>query len=121
MKCEEEVASANSIIVKGGIGGSQLTIGKELLYRVIGMGEFRENNFREWRHTLVTSLYCIDQDIYDEIMKLDRRGKEDKSLWVYPKLADEDEKPHLPVAIDKKLQLILVNSISDRESKSLST
>ena len=74
------MANANSIIVKGGIGTAQLSIGKELLSRIIGMGKFKETNFREWRHTLMTSLYCMDKQIYDEIMKLDRRGKEDRLL-----------------------------------------
>ena len=55
LKCEEEVANANSMLVKGGIGGSP-SIGKERLSRVVGIGKFKETNFREWRHTLMTTL-----------------------------------------------------------------
>ena len=78
VKCEEEVANANSIIVRGGIGApgtSQLSIGKELLSRVIGIGKFKESNFREWRHTLMISLHCMDNEIYDETIKFERTGK----------------------------------------------
>ena len=39
-KCEEEVASANSFIVKEGMGASWLSIGKALVSRVVGIGKF---------------------------------------------------------------------------------
>ena len=119
VKREEEVAAANSFIVKGGIGASQLSIGKELLAKIVGIGKFKETNFREWRHTLMVSLHCMDKEIYDEITKFERTGKEEKSVWIYPAPSEGEEEPHLPEHIDKKLQLILVNSISDKETKSL--
>ena len=98
-----------------------MSIGKELLSRIVGMGKFTESNWREWRHTLMTSLHCMDKDLYDEIIKLEKTGKEENSLWVYPQPKEGEEAPHLPEAMDKKLELIMINAISDRETKSLSS
>ena len=72
LKCEEEVASANSFVQKEGMGASRQPIGKVPLSRVVGIGKFKESSFREWIHTLMTSLHCMDRDIYDEITKLER-------------------------------------------------
>ena len=42
-------------------------------------------------------------------------------MWAYPEATEEEEEPHLSEAMDKKLQLIMINAISDRETKSLSS
>ena len=43
------------------------------------------------------------------------------SVWACPAPPEGEEEPHLPEHIDKKLQLILVNHISGKETKSLSS
>ena len=63
----------------------------------------------------------MDKDLYDEIIKMESTGKEVKSMLVYPEGPIDGVEPHLPEKADKKLQLILVSSISDKEMKSLSS
>ena len=62
----------------------------------------------------MTSLYCMDRDLYGEIIALERTGKEIKSMWVYPEVAIGEGQPHLSGAVAKKLQLIMINAVSDR-------
>ena len=122
LKCKDEITAANAMIVKGVTDKEKapLLVGKHFLNRIAGIGKITESKFREWRNLLLVSARCMDQSIYDAIQDLDKRGKEVKSLWVYEKDEGEDEEPHFPEEIDKKIHLILVNGISDRETKSLS-
>ena len=63
----------------------------------------------------------MDKDLYDEITTLEHTGKEVKSMWVYPDAEEGEEQPHLPEALDKKLQIILLNGVHDKETKRLPT
>ena len=68
----------------------------------------------------MTILHCMDKELYDEIIKLENTGKESFSMWTYPEVEEGEVQPHLPEAMDKRLQLIMVSSIHERETKSLS-
>ena len=68
----------------------------------------------------MTTLYCMDKELHDEISTLEKTGKEVKSMWVYPEAEEGQEQQHLTEALDKKLQLRLLNGIHDKETKSLS-
>ena len=52
---KEELANANSMLVKkNNITGSS-SVGKELLARIVSIGKFKESNFREWRQIHISS------------------------------------------------------------------
>ena len=77
LKCKEEIIVANSMIVKkvSEKEKGHLPVGKELLDRVAGLGKVTESKFREWRNLLLVSARCMDEQLYDAIMKLDDKGK----------------------------------------------
>ena len=114
-----ELANANSMLVKNNITRSS-SVGKELMGKIVNMGKFKESSFREWRQMFMTILHCMDKEFHDDIVELEATGKEVFSLWMYPEVKGGEEQPHLPEATDKKLQLIMVSCIHEKETKSLS-